>query len=88
MIKHLISFLTALAGLIGFLLMGNTAVASPLDNNTVEPAASNTVTKIVNLNVSSPLLQLNSKTATSIFEHLGCSCAICTQGAVNLESDI
>ena len=84
MLKHLINLMTAFAGLITFLLMGNTAVANPVANSTVAQATSNTVTEIVNLNVGSPLLQLNNTAATSIFEHLGCSCAVCTQGKVSL----
>ncbi len=84
MLKHLISFVTAFVSLMTFLLIGNTAAANPVENSTVDQATSDTVTEIVNLNVSSPFLQLNNKTATSIFEHLGCSCAVCTQGTVNL----
>ncbi|MDJ0578217.1 MAG: hypothetical protein QNJ65_24065 [Xenococcaceae cyanobacterium MO_234.B1] len=84
MLKHLISFVTAFVSLMTFLLIGNSAVANSIENSIVDQATSHTVTEIVNLNVSSSFLQLNNKTTTSIFEHLGCSCAVCTQGTINL----
>ncbi len=84
MLKYLISLMTAFASLMAFLVMGNTAVANSVENSTVDQTTSHIATEIVNLNVSSPFLQLNNKTATPIFEHLGCSCAVCTQGTVNL----
>lgn len=103
MIRRLISIITTFASFIGFLLIGNNAMANPVENSTVTQATSNQVIEIVNLNVSSPFLaiepnpslfkagycsQLNNKTSISLFEHLGCSCPVCTQGTNNLESKI
>ena len=84
MIKYLISLMTTVASFVALLLFGNTAVANPVANSTVTQAPSDTVMEVVNLNVNSPFLQLNNPTADSIFAHLGCSCAVCTQGVVKL----
>lgn len=88
MIRRLISIITTFASFIGFMLMGNHAMANPVENSTITQAPSNNVVEMVNLNVSSPFLELNNKTPISLFEHLGCSCALCTQGTKNLESRI
>ena len=84
MIKYLISLITTVASFVALLLFGNTAVANPVANSTVTQAPSDTVMEVVNLNVNSPFLQLNNQTAASNFDHLGCSCAVCTQGVIKL----
>ena len=85
MFRHLISLITAFIGFVGFLLMGNAAMANPVENSLITDLPSDTFTKVVNLNISSPFLELNNKT-NFIFDHQGCSCAVCTQATTNLES--
>ena len=88
MIRQLISIITTVASFIGFVLIGNNAMANPVENGRVTQEPYTNVVKVVNLNISSPFLELNNKTPISIFEHSGCSCALCTQGTKNLESRI
>lgn len=86
MIGRLISIITTFVSFIGLLLMGNNAMANPVQNSALTQVPSNNnVVEMVNLNVSSPFLQSNNKTPISLFEHLGCCCALCTQGTINLE---
>ncbi len=84
MIKYLISLITTFASFVPLLLFGNTAVANPVPNSTLNQPSSDTVMEVVNLNVNSPFLQLNNKTATPILAHFGCSCAVCTQGEIKV----
>ncbi len=86
MIKYLISLMTVLASFVGLLLGASPANANPVEVSISAKVPTNSITKTVNLNLSSPFLQLNNKTATSIFEHLGCSCTMCAQGTINLNS--
>ncbi|MDJ0650833.1 MAG: hypothetical protein QNJ60_19230 [Xenococcaceae cyanobacterium MO_188.B19] len=88
MIRKLISIITAFASFIGLVLIGNNAMANPVENSTVTQESYTKVVKVVNLNVSSPFLELNNKTPISMLEHLGCSCGMCTQRTNNLESKI
>ncbi len=88
MIRKLTSIITAFASFIGLVLIGNNAMANPVENSTVTQESYTKVVKVVNLNVSSPFLELNNKTAISILEHSGCSCGVCTQRTQNLAAKI
>ena len=88
MIGKLISLITTFVSFIGLMLMGNNAMASPVENSEIAQASSNTIVEVVNLNLTSPFLQLNEKTPTSFFDHMGCSCGLCTQGTINSQSKI
>ena len=74
MIKFLIGLITAVTSFIG--LIGNTN--SALANPTIEPIVRDSLEQPVNLNISSSLWQLNHD-SKDIFDHLGCSCAACSQ---------
>ncbi|HHP7230908.1 MAG TPA: hypothetical protein ACFCUY_08625 [Xenococcaceae cyanobacterium] len=99
MIKYLVSFIIAVVGLIASWTMGNTAIADTIEieNNLAKPVTTSKVTataqdnsvresgsgsNLVNLNLNSPWLESNNS-ATTIFEHLGCSCAACLQNTVS-----
>ena len=95
MIRRLISVITTFASFIGLLVIGNNALANPYENSTITQAPSTNVMKAIDLNVSSPFWELNSKISISLSDqvnpslrdnvpHLGCSCAVCTKGTKNL----
>lgn len=74
MIKSILRLLAASTSFIALLLITNSAIAVvPMTNdlNQLE-------TPIVSLNLVSPTLQL-ARDTNSLFEHSGCSCALCTQ---------
>ena len=74
MIKFLLSLITAVTSFIGLLGNTNSALANP----TIEPIVRESLEQPVNLNISGSLWQL-SRDSKDIFDHLGCSCAACSQ---------
>ncbi len=76
MIKSILRLLAASTSFVALLLITNSAIATtPIDNplNRLESS-------IVSLNVISPSWQSMSNGSDNLLDHLGCSCAICTQG--------
>ncbi len=80
MIKTLLRLLATSSSLVALLLFTNSAIAvtstDSLFNQTASP--------VVSLNVVSSILQLHPNFNN---DHVGCSCAVCTQvaGQVNLQ---
>ena len=75
MIKSILRLLAASTSFVALLLITNSAIAAtPVDLARIELPQLN----VVNLNVISPALQLTSNDS-SLSEHLGCSCGLCTQ---------
>ena len=76
MIKSILRLFAASTSFVALLLITNSAItATPIDNplNQVELS-------VVSLNVISPSLQSMSNGNDNLLDHLGCSCAMCTQG--------
>lgn len=84
MIKSILSLLAASTSFVALLLITNLAIAAtPIDNPLNRGESS-----IVSLNVISPSLQSMSNSNDSLMDHLGCSCAICTQGIQEATSNL
>ncbi|MEM7595522.1 MAG: hypothetical protein AAF383_29150 [Cyanobacteria bacterium P01_A01_bin.83] len=81
MIKTLLRLLTTSSSLVALLLFTNSALAvTPTDNwlnQTASPA--------ISLNVVSSTLQLHTNFDD---DHLGCSCAVCTQAIEQINTHI
>lgn len=75
MIKSVLRLLAASTSFVALLLVTHSAIAAtPLDKAQVE-------LHHLSLNVISPSLQLVSQDSNNtLLDHLGCSCAVCTQG--------
>ncbi|MEL6910387.1 MAG: hypothetical protein AAFR62_08045 [Cyanobacteria bacterium J06629_2] len=72
MLKNILRLLAASASFVALLFVTNPAIAAPA------PASPSTqfTAPAINLSIMSPSLQENSNT---LLEHLGCTCAVCTQ---------
>ncbi|MGF1588446.1 MAG: hypothetical protein ACFCU7_04220 [Pleurocapsa sp.] len=75
MIKNILRLLAASTSFVALLLVTNSAIAAtPQEKIQVELPH-------LTLNVISPSLQLVSQDSkNTLLDHLGCSCAVCTQG--------
>ena len=75
MINTILRLLAASASFLALLLFTNsTTLVAPLEPTQVQPPS-------ISLNLISPSLQLAGDRAYSLTEHLGCSCAVCTQSS-------
>ena len=79
MIKFLLGLITAVTSFVGLLGIGNAALATSIVNQEIEPLSFDALEQPVSLNVCDSLWQLNNQEAKNIFDHLGCSCADCSQ---------
>lgn len=79
MLKNLLRLLAASTSLVTLLLFANTAVATTTDNF-LPQTVNQLELQLVNLNVISPTLELTNQSNNTLLQHLGCSCAVCTQG--------
>lgn len=71
MIKTILRLLAASTSFVALLLITNSAIALTEPTGIELPQLS--------LNLISPSLQLASDRSNTLSEHLGCSCAVCTQ---------
>ena len=71
MIKTILRLLAASTSFVALLLITNSAIALTEPTGIELPQLS--------LNLISPSLQLVSDRGNTLSEHLGCSCAVCTQ---------
>jgi hypothetical protein len=74
MLKNILRLLAASASFVALLLVTNPAIAT----TPVTTADYQLRSPVVSLSVVSPSLQLASNTDTLV-DHVGCSCALCTQ---------
>ncbi len=84
MIKSILRLLAASTSFVALLLMTNSAIAATSIDytvNQVEPS-------VVSINVVSPSLQLIGNGNNNLVDHLGCSCAECTQEIEQTSSDL
>ena len=79
MMKNLLCLLAASASFVALLLVANTAIAAPKIDNSLAQTINQTTLQQVSLNVISPNLEFVNEQNNSIFDHLSCSCSICTQ---------
>ncbi len=79
MLKNLLRLLATSASLVALLLFANTAIAATTDNFLLLTVKQPEL-ELVNLNVISPGLELTNQYNNTLLQHLGCSCAVCTQG--------
>ncbi len=88
MLKNLLNIISSSTVLVTFLLLAKTTTAIPIANNPIEMASSPLVVAEVNLNVVSPLFQghFDNDKTNPLMQHLGCSCAICTQTTENIRN--
>lgn len=88
MLKNLLNIISTSTAVVTFLLLAKTATAVPIANNPIEMASSSIVVAEVNLNVVSPLFQghFDNDKTNPLMQHLGCSCAICTQTTENIRN--
>ena len=84
MIKSLLRLLAASSSLVALLLLTNSAIAA----TAIEQYYHQDNSAVVSLNVVSPALQLIANEHQQHFDHLGCACAVCTQGIVDNKSNI
>lgn len=83
MIKNLLRLLATSTSFVALLLITNTAtIATPINNVAHAELSS------LSLNVVSPSLQLISSDRHTQSNHLGCSCAVCTQSVAQISSNI
>lgn len=88
MMKNLLRLLAASASFVALLLVANTAIAAPKINNSLAQTVNQTALQQVSLNVISPDLELINEQNNSMFDHLGCSCSICTQAVEKTKINI
>jgi hypothetical protein len=74
MLKNILRFLVACASFVSLLFITTSAISS----TPVTTAERQLQPLMANLNVVSPSLRLASNTDTLV-DHIGCSCAACTQ---------
>ena len=79
MIKFLMALITAFTSFIGLLGINNSALATPVPTQEIQPVVFDSVGQTVNLNLTASLWQLDSQNTKNIFDHLGCACAACSQ---------
>ena len=84
MIKSLLRLLAASSSLVALLLLTNSAIAA----TSIEQYYHQDNSAVVSLNIVSPALQLSANGHHQQFDHLGCACALCTQGIVENKSNI
>jgi hypothetical protein len=82
MLKNLLRLLATSTSLVALLLFANISLAAPSIDNALTPTVKNSESQLVNLNVISPALKLTNQSDNPLLQHLGCSCAVCTQGSV------
>jgi hypothetical protein len=79
MLKHLLRLLATSASLVALLLFANTALASSSIDNVQISTVRQSELQLVNLNVTSPILELTNQSHNSLLQHFGCTCPVCTQ---------
>lgn len=86
MIKNILRLLAASTSFVALLLAGNSAIALTPSDLSVDQVSSS----MISLNVVSPTLQSiaigNNK--QNPLAHLGCNCAVCTQGVNQSNSGV
>ena len=75
MIKYLFRLIISSTSLVALLLVANTAMAVPQIDSVVQAA-----NQPVSLNIISPALEVIHQGNNLRWDHLGCSCAVCTAG--------
>ena len=88
MIKKLLRLLAASANFVAVLLVANVAIAATQIDNASLPSVDSSKSQLVNLNVVSPSLKIVQQSDNILLDHLGCSCAVCTQGINTTSSNI
>jgi hypothetical protein len=78
MFKNILRLLAGCASFVALLFMTSPAIASTTVATAEHQLQSSAVNLAVNLNVASPSLQLAGNPDT-LANHVGCSCAACTQ---------
>ena len=79
MINYLLRLLAASTSFVALLLVANTAIAAPQIDSSLNQTFNQPALQQVSLNVISPTLGLINQPNNLLNEHLGCSCAACTQ---------
>ncbi|MBE9044622.1 hypothetical protein IQ255_09430 [Pleurocapsales cyanobacterium LEGE 10410] len=83
MIKNLLRLLATSTSFVALLLIANLAVVITPVNNLAQAEPS-----FSSLNLLSPSLQLISSDRHTLTNHLGCSCATCTQSVAQISRNI